>query len=271
METKAINEIREEFQQNPSGFLDYSIRRHMRAKGFREKYLHIPHSQAICLLEQEDFFRLRGLGDAAYRAASQPGRHAGALLCGYASDYHLMREHITQKNIGLPYAMLAKFRSNADPSDLESDALFGLARAVDKFDPFLGYRFSTYACNIIARALMRTGQSKTAHSNIWGTQLEPEVEPRTHTPSTNDNTSVLAEKALAAIEIPGLLTDFERDILTKRFLNGNGAPRPTFREIGDTVGLSKERIRQIQALALSKLRSHLEEETPEYVPSFSNN
>ena len=57
----------------------------------------------------------------------------------------------------------------------------------------------------------------------------------------------------------GELTDLESRILSKRF-PADRAPRLTFQQIGDTVGLSKERVRQIQNIALSKLREVLAED-----------
>ena len=40
-----------------------------------------------------------------------------------------------------------------DSDDLLSDAMFALARAVERFSPWMGHRFSTYAGTAIARAL----------------------------------------------------------------------------------------------------------------------
>jgi DNA-directed RNA polymerase sigma subunit (sigma70/sigma32) len=54
----------------------------------------------------------------------------------------------------------------------------------------------------------------------------------------------------------GGLTEMESTVLSKRFPADRDDPL-TFRQIGKVVGLSKERVRQIQAVALTKLREVL--------------
>ena len=59
------------------------------------------------------------------------------------------------------------------------------------------------------------------------------------------------------------LTDRERDILVSRFgLFDEQGPR-TLEEVGRSLGLSKERIRQIQEKALRKLRKIVDPEVVE--------
>lgn len=55
------------------------------------------------------------------------------------------------------------------------------------------------------------------------------------------------------------LTELESRVLLGRFPQGNN-DRLTFKQIGRSVGLSKERVRQIQNTALAKLRETLEQD-----------
>ncbi|MFZ1339942.1 MAG: sigma factor-like helix-turn-helix DNA-binding protein, partial [Paracoccaceae bacterium] len=52
----------------------------------------------------------------------------------------------------------------------------------------------------------------------------------------------------------------ERYIVVERRLNGDGR---TLESLGTELGLSKERIRQLEAAAYAKLRKRLETQSPE--------
>ena len=57
----------------------------------------------------------------------------------------------------------------------------------------------------------------------------------------------------------GQLTDKQREVVERRFgLNGHDVS--TLEEVGNTIGVTRERVRQIQIEALRKLREILEKE-----------
>ena len=174
----------------------------------------------------------------------------------WVDHWNTIREYLVEKNLGLVYSMISRFASsNIDEDDLLSDAMFGLTRAVDRFDPWRGFRFSTYACNVIARALMRRGRQETNYRRLFPVQHDVTFERPTHTPDTQ--TELYVERLHRALnENLGELTDLESKILAQRFPVDRES-RLTFKEIGDAIGLSKERVRQIQNIALSKLRDVL--------------
>jgi RNA polymerase sigma factor (sigma-70 family) len=70
------------------------------------------------------------------------------------------------------------------------------------------------------------------------------------------------EQVLAAIEVQELhamlagLSDRERDVLRARYGLDEGAQELPLRTVGDRLGLSGERVRQIERRALSKLAAH---------------
>ena len=177
----------------------------------------------------------------------------------WARRWQVIRERIVEINLGLVYSMIGKFSfKHLDDDDLLSDGLFSLTRAVDRFNPWKGFRFSTYACNVIARSIMRRGRQTTQYRRLFPVQHDVEFEQPTRLPDTQAELYVeRLNRALA--DNLGELTEIESKILTRRFLADEG-PRQTFREIGDAVGLSKERVRQIQNVALNKLREVLDED-----------
>ena len=169
--------------------------------------------------------------------------------------WHLIREYIVTDNFGLAYTMIARFRAKGfDHDDLLSEALFALARAVDRFNPWRGFRFSTYACNVIARALMRRGKIQSRYRQLFPVQFEGPFD-RIERVDAGGDIYIERVRRVMACNL-GDLTEMECRILAKRFPVDRGEPL-TFRQIGKVVGLSKERVRQIQNAALVKLREAL--------------
>lgn len=70
------------------------------------------------------------------------------------------RKMLQQRNIRLVVSVARRYQMlSSDIADLVSDGMVGLDRAIDKFDPTRGFRFSTYAHWWIRQAVMR-GQTE---------------------------------------------------------------------------------------------------------------
>jgi len=175
----------------------------------------------------------------------------------WMARWQAVRNHIIEQNLGLVYSTLTRFcRSEPDRDDLASEAMLSLIRSVDRFNPFKGYRFSTYACSVIYRALMRRKKHNTLHRSLFPVQHDSDHERpvRREDPGTGIYVECL-QRILARNE--GHLTRLETSVLDMRFPR-NAERSRTFREIGRAIGLSKERVRQIQRNALIKLRGAIE-------------
>jgi len=73
------------------------------------------------------------------------------------------RNRMVAANLRLAVNLAAKLRrrrTSMDLQDLVQEAVFGLMRAAEKFDPSLGYKFSTYAYAWINQALTRSVAAK---------------------------------------------------------------------------------------------------------------
>jgi RNA polymerase primary sigma factor len=68
------------------------------------------------------------------------------------------------------------------------------------------------------------------------------------------------QRQRAAVRVLDRLTPREQHIVRRRFGLGGSGEEVTLREIGEELGLSRERIRQLEAIALEKLREALTEE-----------
>lgn len=174
----------------------------------------------------------------------------------WAQRWSVIREYVVQQNLGLVYSMMSRFNTRLiDEDDLLSDAMLGLTRAVDRFNPWRGYRFSTYACNVIVRALMRRGKRERNRRRLFPVQFDVSFEQPANAPDTDSELFVERLSQVLGSNV-GQLSDLESRVLSQRFTSQR-QDRMTFQEIGDAVGLSKERVRQIQNIAIRKLRKAL--------------
>lgn len=167
-----------------------------------------------------------------------------------------IRDHLIERNLGLVYTMISRFNSrDLDWDDQRSDALYAMIRAVDGYNPWSGFRFSTYACNTITRALIHLAKRTTRHRSRFPMEHESWLE----NPPVVDGWYELYADRLhrAMVDNLGELTDREAAVLGWRFPL-RGGKSLTLGEVGAAIGLSKERARQIQEEALGKLRAVLE-------------
>jgi RNA polymerase primary sigma factor len=208
--------------------------------------------------------------------------------------------------------------------DLISEGNIGLMKAVERFDPAMGGKLSTYAAWWIKQAIKRAlaSQSKTIRlpvhlvykiSKIRRASLQMSDElgrepsddelaqeigisrskvsqlktvsirpasldaPISHDDSTELGETVGDEGAQTPFELLRdkdlrdevsdlfeVLDDRERKIIFQRFGLDGGKPK-TLEEVGKKFGVTRERIRQVQNIALAKLRRALsKKETPAY-------
>ncbi len=177
----------------------------------------------------------------------------------WARRRKVIRDRIVQRNLGLACSAVSCFQaSSADRDDLRSEAFLALVRAVDGFDPWRGFRFSTYAWKVITRALILETTRSVRHRRLFRVcydtfQERPERVDR-WSELWLDRLQHVLERNLAG------LTDRECAVIAWRFAV-NGGDNQTLSQVGSALGLSKERVRQIQDRGLSKIVNVLETDT----------
>lgn len=240
-----------------------------------------------------------GLSEAELRLALHRGRQA--------------RSRMIQANLRLVVAVAKKYQHRGlELLDLVQEGTLGLERAVDRFDPTRGFRFSTYAFWWIRQGITRalSTQSRTIRlpvhvmeklSQIRRTQeamavqrgqmpslaevsrelkVEPEwirttldalrqpmsLERRVgrerdtelgellEDPHSNLESGLVREALHADLEqLLQRLSEREAAVIRQRFGLDDDQPR-TLTEIGQGMHISRERVRQLEARALGKLR-----------------
>ena len=171
--------------------------------------------------------------------------------------YQELQDRLVNRNLGLVYEMLRRnhFRK-ADQDELLSEGLMALLRSVQTFDPWRGFRFSTYACNSILRSFMREAMKETKIRNRAPIAFDPSMEQIDVVAWRRDNDRALFAERLNKIldNNEADLSDLEIDVLGRRFPKDPDIRRETLDSLGRSLQVSKERIRQIQNIALDKLR-----------------
>ena len=171
------------------------------------------------------------------------------------------RSQIVQANLPLVPSMAKRSRSTeVEFTELISEGYMAVLRSVEKFDVSRGFKFSTYACRSILSSFHRiAGKTQTKRKYI-NAQYDPNMEQddygeRRHEAQRDDAIDAVRE---ALRKNTAELTGVERTIIEKRFpVLTRGTPQ-TLSQIGRSVGLSNERVRQIERRSLRKIRDAIE-------------
>ena len=138
--------------------------------------------------------------------------------------------------------------------ELVSDGNMSLIRAVEKFDYARGNKFSTYASWAIMKNFARTIPEEnyrrdrfvTGHEEMFEAAADNRIDE-------HEYESALKRMREAIRGMLSHLDDREKMIITSRFGLG-GAAELTLEQLGRELGITKERVRQIESRGVDKLR-----------------
>lgn len=232
------------------------------ADAYRRLFEAVEQDESVVARQTRRFKQMHYAALQMHRLVAEQGAGAveGPEYRQWRERYDRIRDELANENLGLVYTLFKRSRiANVDTDELLSEGMVALTRSIDSFDPWKGYRFSTYACNAILRAFFRCGQRAARRREHEPLNFDAALQQSDWIEIQRADESALFSERLARILDEGraALTPIEESVLFSRFPRG-GRPRQSLGEIGGALDLSKERVRQIQNRALRKLREALQ-------------
>lgn len=172
------------------------------------------------------------------------------------------KEFLSRSNLRLVVS-IAKKRMSPGHSffELVSDGNISLLKAIEKFDYARGNKFSTYATWAIVKNFARSIPTEYKHQDRFRTshdELFAASEEHRANPMLDEAQQAEREKSIR--KILRRLDEREQKIVISRFGLDHSREPLTLKELGAEMGVTKERVRQIEVRALNKLRVAAAEE-----------
>lgn len=173
-----------------------------------------------------------------------------------------VKNFLIRSNLRLVVSIAKKhMKPNVSFFEMVSDGNMSLIRAIEKFDFTRGFKFSTYASWAIMKNYARSIPAEHTQLDRFRTGNE-----EIFSQSTDPRSAGLSDELInhrqheALMGILSQLSTREREIIVSRYGLSEGAAPQTLEQVGTKLGVTKERIRQLEARALEKLRKIAETE-----------
>jgi len=178
----------------------------------------------------------------------------------YLAEAEIIRKTIVEANLRLVVSIASRhIKSGASFLELVSRGNFALIKAVEEFDYTTGLRFSKRASLNIAKEYAKVSGKSTQLSRKRAASLA-DIQRDLRAAATADPAAIERARQSLTQVIKNELNEREQYVILNHFgLTGSPVKKKkkTLKQIGEDLGLTKEWVRQIELLALQKLRQSL--------------
>jgi RNA polymerase primary sigma factor len=177
-----------------------------------------------------------------------------------------VKEQLISANMRLVVSIAKRHSGQTDNFfELLSDGNMSLIRAVEKFDYARGNKFSTYASWAIMKNYARSIPEEKVRRERYQTGTEDFFDGAPDTRSDEQEILATAEQASSKVNrLLEYLDPRERAIIRMRAGLDSGTEGMTLEKIGEKLGITKERVRQLNVRAMKKLRSLVDGQKEEF-------
>ncbi len=165
------------------------------------------------------------------------------------------KNQIIQANLRLVVSIMKRYVNENDGTfELISEGNISLMRAVEKFDYTRGFRFSTYASWAIQRNNARYFADDVRRRMRFQTSRDDALAdcPQEHFDPFQAERAQ-EKRADQVAQVLKRLEKRDRQIIERRFGLAGNQESKTLKEIGEEMGVSKERVRQLERRAMERL------------------
>jgi len=179
----------------------------------------------------------------------------------YLAEAEAIKKIIVEANLRLVVSIASKHTTSGTSFlELVSKGNYALIKAVEEFDYTKGFRFSKRASLNIAKEYAKVSGKDTELSRKRAASL---VDVQRGLASVADIAAIERARQSLTQVIKNELNESEQYVILHHFgLVGSLVKKKTktLQQIGEDLGLTKERVRQIELMALQKLRQSLSSE-----------
>lgn len=199
----------------------------------------------------------------------KPSARMVSKLEALLADITEIKNLLIRSNLRLVVSIAKRYlKANTGFFELVSDGNISLIRAVEKFDYARGFKFSTYASWAILKNFARSvpaehqrlDRFRTGNDEVFAQSSEQRGSFFIDEHMNNTQRAVIREMMQ---ELDGR----EQKVIACRFGLSEGEEPETLEQVGSRLGVTKERVRQIEVRTLEKLRRIAERRAFE-IPGF---